>query len=195
MPPPAVSSGPSQQLAPRLCRYKHIAASVCYSCSAARRRRGSIRAQFNARSTILVPTDLLLDWVTSQNEASPPTVIVDSTASTAGRRLRATREQEPDDVLLSLPLSAVFADLEVYSLPLTSRHLPASSHIVVPERYQGTYCCCLSLCRVTMIMTCPGAPAWRCAYCSTRPHVEGLTPMMMLCCAPGSKPFLGRCLQ
>lgn len=193
MGPPAVSS---QQLASRFCR-KHVSASWCYSCSAARRPRGSIprrggpiRTQSNATSTTLVPTDLLLHWVGSQDEASPPTLTVDGTASTAGRCLRATRDQEPEDVLLLLPLSAVFTDLEVYSLSLTSWYLPASSHVFVPESYQGAHCC-----RVTMILTCPGAPAWPCAYCRTRPHAEGLTPMMMLCCAPGSKPFLGRCFH
>ena len=61
----------------------------------------------------MAPADLLLDWVASQNGALQPNVVVDGTASTAGRRLRATREQEADDLLISIPLSAAFADLQV----------------------------------------------------------------------------------
>lgn len=78
-----------------------------------RRVQTSTRVQCNAQEVISAPADFLLDWVASQKGAVQPNVVVDRTASTAGRCLRAVRKQEPDDVLLSVPLSAVFDDLEV----------------------------------------------------------------------------------
>ena len=74
----------------------------------------------SATEVILPPADSLLDWIASQKGALQPDVVVDSTASTAGRRLMATCEQAPDDVLVSVPLSAVFADLQVCCEPLTN---------------------------------------------------------------------------
>ena len=87
---------------------------ISYRCCHAARHRPVqkfTRAQSDATELTLAPTDLLLDWVASQNGALQPNIVVDASASTAGRRLRAIRHQDPDDVLLSVPLSAVFADL------------------------------------------------------------------------------------
>lgn len=120
MGPPALSSGASQHVTSHLRCNKPAARLLWYRGSAAQRHRKPVRTQSSTTSTTLVPTDLLLHWVAAQDGASQPTVVIDGTASIAGRRLRATREQEPDDVLLSLPLSACFADLEVYSLSLIS---------------------------------------------------------------------------
>lgn len=87
--------------------------SHCRKTAQYRRVQTSTRVRCNTQEVISAPADFLLDWVASQKAAVQPNVVVDRTASTAGRCLRAVREQEPDDVLLSVPLSAVFADLEV----------------------------------------------------------------------------------
>ena len=91
-----------------------------YRCARYRCIRTSIRVQCSATEVILDPADLLLDLIASQNGPLQPNVVVDDTASTAGRCLRATREQKPDEVLMSVPLSAVFADLQVCCEPLTN---------------------------------------------------------------------------
>ena len=59
------------------------------------------------------PADLLLDWVAGQPGALQPNVTVDTSPSAAGRRLKATCDVDAGDVLLSVPLKVVFADLEV----------------------------------------------------------------------------------
>ena len=61
------------------------------------------------------PVDLLLDWVADQPGALQPNVAVDASPSAAGRRLKATCDVQTGDVLLSVPLKSVFADLEVCS--------------------------------------------------------------------------------
>ena len=55
----------------------------------------------------------LLDWLADRPGALQPAVMVDTSPSTAGRRLKASRDLAADEVLLSVPLTLVFADTEV----------------------------------------------------------------------------------
>lgn len=104
----------STEVTRRLCNLKPGPARVISHCrKTAQYRRVQASTRVQPKEVIVAPADLLLDWVANQKGALSPNVVVDRTASTAGRCLRATREQAPDDVLLSVPLSAVFADLEV----------------------------------------------------------------------------------
>lgn len=55
----------------------------------------------------------LLDWLADRPGAPQPAVMLDTSPSTAGRRLKANRDLTADEVLLSVPLTHVFADTEV----------------------------------------------------------------------------------
>lgn len=101
------SSDSARLIPPRRCK------SAQYRCV-----ETSVRVQCSATEVTLPPADLLLDWIANHG-ALQPDVVVDGTASTAGRRLMTTGEQVSDDVLISVPLSAVFADLQVCCEPLT----------------------------------------------------------------------------
>lgn len=106
--------GCSTEVLTPLCNPKPVRViSHCRKTAQYRRVQTSTRVRCNAQEVISAPANFLLDWVASQKGAVQPNVVVDRTASIAGRCLRAVREHEPDDVLLSVPLSAVFADLEV----------------------------------------------------------------------------------
>ena len=84
----------------------------------------------SASQTVQAPADLLLNWIADQPGAIRPKVLVDSSPSAAGRRLQAAEHADADDVLLSVPLTTVFADIEVHPLRLvltiqhTPQHLP-----------------------------------------------------------------------
>ena len=56
---------------------------------------------------------VMLDWIADLPGALRPNVSVDHSSTTAGRRLKATRDLTVDDTVISVPLTAVFADNEV----------------------------------------------------------------------------------
>ncbi len=55
----------------------------------------------------------LLNWLADQRGAIRTAVEVDESPSTAGRRLLAGRNFAADEVLMSVPLTSVFVDIEV----------------------------------------------------------------------------------
>ena len=55
----------------------------------------------------------LLDWVADLSGASQPAVMVDASNYSAGRRLKAVRDFLADEAILTVPLTAIFADVEV----------------------------------------------------------------------------------
>ena len=55
----------------------------------------------------------LLNWLADQRGAIRTAVEVDESPSTAGRRLLAGRNFKADEVLMSVPLTSVFVDIQV----------------------------------------------------------------------------------
>ncbi len=140
------------------------------------------QAQSRAGFTSSAAAHKLLDWIADLPGALQPAVMVDTSLSTAGRRLRARRHLAADEPVMAMPMTSVFADCEVWST------IHAEGLLLPLWKLAGCILSCSVLfstlsClprRQTMTHTYPGAPAWHCVCCNSRHHVVDLTLMKML---------------